>query len=87
MKTLPLILATAFCAAARAAVPESEAAKLGGELTPLGAQTAGNADGSIPAWNGGILTPPAGYKPGMHHPDPFATDQPLYTVTAGNAGQ
>ncbi|MBI5767511.1 MAG: DUF1329 domain-containing protein [Verrucomicrobia bacterium] len=70
-----------------AAVPESEAARLGKDLTPLGAQAAANADGTIPAWNGGIMTPPAGYKTGQHHPDPFASDQPLYTVTPGNAAQ
>jgi hypothetical protein len=72
---------------ARAAVSEAEAARLGKDLTPLGAVAAANADGSIPAWNGGILTPPAGYKVGDHHPDPFAADQPLYTVTAANAAQ
>ena len=49
-------------------------ARLGAELTPLGAEKAGNADGTIPAWNGGITKPPAGYTPGMHHPDPFADD-------------
>ena len=70
-----------------AAVKPSEAARLGADLTPLGAETAGNADGTIPAWNGGILTPPAGYKVGDHHPDPFAADQPLYTVTPSNLGQ
>jgi hypothetical protein len=70
-----------------AAVSEVDASRLGKELTPLGAETKANADGSIPAWNGGIQTPPAGYKVGDHHPDPFSTDQPLYTVTPGNAGQ
>src|SRR3954463_13989439 len=64
-----------------------DANRLGQDLTPLGAEKAGNADGSIPAWTGGITTPPAGYKVGDHHPDPFAGDQPLYTVTAANAGQ
>ena len=73
--------------AALAAVGESDAARLGRDLTPLGAETKGNADGSIPAWTGGLKTAPAGYKPGMHHPDPFAGDQPLYTVTAANAAQ
>ncbi len=38
-----------------AAVPASEAAKLGGELTPVGAIAAGNADGSIPPWRGETL--------------------------------
>jgi hypothetical protein len=70
-----------------AAVSEAEAARLGKDLTPLGAVAAANADGTIPAWNGGVLNPPAGYKPGMHHPDPFAGDQPLYTVTAANLAQ
>jgi hypothetical protein len=72
---------------ARAAISEADAARLGRDLTPLGGELATNADGSIPAWSGGITTPPAGYKPGMHHPDPFAADQPLYTVTAGNLAQ
>ena len=70
-----------------AAVKPSEAARLGADLTPLGAETAGNADGTIPAWNGGILTPPAGYKVGDHHQDPFTADEPLYTVTPSNLGQ
>ena len=70
-----------------AAISEQEAAKLGHQLTPLGAEAAANADGSIPAWNGGVLTPPAGYKPGDHHPDPFASDQSLFTITPGNMAQ
>ena len=70
-----------------AAVKPAEAARLGADLTPLGAETAGNAEGTIPAWNGGILTPPAGYKVGDHHPDPFAADKPLYTITPSNVGQ
>ena len=54
-------------------------------LTPLGAEKAGNAAGTIPAWDGGITTPPAGYQRGAHHPDPFAGDQPLFTITSANA--
>lgn len=80
-------LAALAALSVQAAVPASEASRLGADLTPLGAQTSGNADGTIPAWNGGILTPPAGYKAGDHHPDPFAADQPLYTVTPANFGQ
>lgn len=37
-----------------AAVSPDEAATLGTTLTPLGAEMAGNADGSIPAWTGGL---------------------------------
>lgn len=71
----------------QAAVTESEAARLGQDLTPMGAIKAGNADGTIPAWDGGITTPPAGFNPGDHHPDPFATDKLLYTITAQNKDQ
>ncbi len=67
-----------------AKVSETEAAKLGAELTPVGAVKAGNADGSIPAWTGGITEPPAGYSKGDHHPDPFADDKVLFTITAKN---
>lgn len=62
-------------------------ADLGKTLTPLGAIQAGNADGTIPPWTGGIQTPPAGYRAGDHHPDPFAGDKPLFTITGANADQ
>jgi len=70
-----------------AAITEAEAARLGQDLTPLGGEKAGNADNTIPAWTGGITTAPAGYKPGDHHPDPFAGEQPLFTITPANASQ
>jgi len=70
-----------------AAVSPDQAARLNQDLTPLGAERAGNADGTIPAWTGGITQPPAGYAPGMHHPDPFAGEQPLYVITKANLDQ
>ena len=88
MKNISLL--TAFFAAlasAHGAVGESEAARLGQDLTPLGAEAKGNADGTIPAWDGGIKSAPAGYKVGDHHPDPFAGDQPRFTITAASSGQ
>ena len=76
---------------AGAAISPQEAAKLGAELTPLGAEKAANADGSIPEWTGGIKSAAeAGfpnYKTGQHHPDPFASDKPLFTITPANMGQ
>ncbi|MCA0239876.1 MAG: DUF1329 domain-containing protein [Proteobacteria bacterium] len=74
--TLPL--------AAAAAVSEPEAQRLKSELTPMGAQRAGNPDGSIPPWTDGMTQPAAGFKNGGRRPDPF-TDKPIYTVTAANA--
>ena len=71
-----------------AAVAPQDAAKLGSSLTPLGAEKAGNAAGSIPPWTGGITQAPAGYKgSGTHHIDPFAADKPLFTITRANLAQ
>ena len=64
MKPLLAALVAALALPALAAVGADEAAKLKGELTPLGAEKAANKDGSIPAWSGGHTTPIAGDKPG-----------------------
>jgi len=73
-----------FSSPALAAVSADEAARLGKTLTPLGAERAGNAAGTIPAWDGGITKPVAGYKEGGHYPDPFVGDKPLFTIDASN---
>lgn len=70
-----------------AMLSSDEIARLGKDLTPVGAEAAGNADGTIPAWTGGITEPPAGYKKGDHHPDPFASDKPVLTIDAENMTQ
>jgi hypothetical protein len=70
-----------------AMLSSDEIARLGKDLTPVGAEAAGNADGTIPAWIGGITEPPAGYKKGDHHPDPFASDKPVLTIVADNMAQ
>jgi hypothetical protein len=62
-------------------------ARLGQDLTPVGAEKAGNAAGTIPAWTGGITQPPAGYSAEKGYIDPFKDEKPLYTITASNAGQ
>ena len=71
----------------QAAVSAEEAAKLGRELTPVGGEKAGNAAGTIPAWDGGITRPPAGFRVGQFHTDPFAADKPLYSVSRANVQQ
>src|SRR5258708_11240689 len=72
---------------ASAGISAADASRLGNDLTPLGGEKAGNADGSIPAWTGGITAPPAGYTAGMHHPDPYGSEQPLFTISGSNADQ
>ena len=66
---------------------QADFARLGGDLTPVGAERAGNAEGTIPAWDGGLQTPPPGWTPQQGYVDPFPTDKPLFTITAANAGQ
>ena len=61
--------------------------RLGADLTPIGAERAGNAEGTIPAWTGGISTPPAGYDPTKGYLNPFADEKPLYVITAANMDQ
>lgn len=72
---------------ALAKLDASELARLGQDLTPTGAEKAGTADGSIPAWTGGLTQAPAGFTPGKGYVDPFAGEKPLYTITSANAGQ
>ena len=85
-RKLGILLLAACASQAQARVENSEAVRLGQDLTPLGAERAGNAAGTIPAWTGGVQVP-AAYKVGMHHPDPFAADPVLYEVNNSNIGE
>ncbi len=80
--------AAAFAAglpkAARAAVTADQAAALKTTLTPFGAERAGNADGTVPAWTGGLTESAPGWSEGTPQPDYFAADAPLLTINAGN---
>jgi len=92
MKFLQTVLAASLAmvlaAQAQAAVSTQEAAKLGSSLTLVGAEKAGNADGSIPAYNGGLTTPPASFKSGdSMRPDPFVTEKPLLVIDGKNVDQ
>ena len=77
-------LALALTGPATAGLSADEIARLGKDLTPLGGEKAGNADGTIPEWTGGITKPPAGYKLGEHHRDPHAGDKPLVVIDKSN---
>lgn len=70
-----------------AAVSADEAAKLGTTLTPIGAEKAGNADGSIPEWTGGLPTNAGAVDAKGFLADPFASEQPKFTITAQNVSQ
>ncbi|WP_374379078.1 DUF1329 domain-containing protein [Pseudomonas fluvialis] len=70
-----------------AAVSADEAAKLGTTLTPLGAEMAGNADGTIPAWTGGLPKNAGTVDARGFLQDPFASEKPLFVITAENVEQ
>ena len=71
----------------QAAVTAQEAEQLKTTLTPLGAEKAGNKEGTIPAWDGGYTKVDPNWKPGQLRPDPFAADKPRLTITAKNMDQ
>ncbi|MDQ3027534.1 MAG: DUF1329 domain-containing protein [Pseudomonadota bacterium] len=82
-----LAVATVFAVPAAAELSSADIAKLGAALSPLGGEKAANAAGTIPAWDGGITRPVAGYVPGQFYPDPYAADRPTLTITGANADQ
>ena len=74
---LALLLGGLTAQQAVMAATEAQAATLGKELTPVGAEMAANKDGSVPAWTGGELKAPGNWKPGAARPDPYAADNAL----------
>lgn len=84
--TLTSILA--LPAVSFAAVSPEEAAKLGNELTCVGAERAGNAEGTITEYTGKYLGKVPGWniKPhsGDHPVDPYADEKPRLVITAAN---
>ncbi|MCW2293885.1 hypothetical protein M2262_003935 [Pseudomonas sp. BIGb0408] len=86
LQTGALTLSLLACSV-MAAVSSDEAAKLGNTLTPIGAEKAGNADGSIPAWTGGLPINAGAVDGGGFLADPFPNEKPLFTITAQNVEQ
>jgi hypothetical protein len=80
--TLPAVLALLLTGTGHAKVSAEQAARLGKDLTPVGAERAGNKAGSIPAWEGGL--PKKDYPRGGN---PFASDKPVFVVTPANVAQ
>jgi hypothetical protein len=81
-----ILSAAMFAGSAYGAVSESEAAKLGDTLTPIGAERAGNG-GVVPAWDGGLTTPPANYKNDGIYVNPFPNEEPKFTIDQSNVDE
>lgn len=86
MKQFSVLLACLMLSLpAVAVISVQDAARLGQDLTPVGAEKAGNGR-DIPAWTGG-LPKAANHLPGAFHNDPFATDKPRFRINAANVQQ
>ena len=89
ISVLCLFLGAVFLVAGPAwsKVPAEQAARLGQDLTPVGAERAGNDDGSIPEWTGGLTGVPdhVAFDGQGHYPDPYADDTSILTITNDNA--
>lgn len=77
----------AFSSATMAAATAEQVAALGDTLTPIGAEKAGNAAGTIPEWTGGLATDAAPVSENGFASNPFADDEPLFVITAANYEQ
>ncbi|MES2263885.1 MAG: DUF1329 domain-containing protein [Pseudomonadota bacterium] len=86
-----IILASAFAVLAApsfAAVTPEEAKQLGITLTEFGAIKAGNKEGTIPAYTGGLTKAPEGFKPNSGYwVDPFKNEKPLLRIDAKNVDE
>lgn len=66
---------------------QSEIDSLGTSLTPIGAEKAGNAAGTIPEWTGGLGTDAGKELANNFLEDPFKGEQPEFVITAQNYQQ
>ncbi len=91
MKLRNCLLATglslAYAGLALGAVSADKAAQLGKNLTLVGAEKAGNKEGTIPEYTGGLNKSPANYTKKGWRPDPFAGEKPQFAITAKNMAQ
>ena len=80
-------LTLAFAGVAFGAVSAEKAAQLGKNLTMMGAEKAGNKEGTIPEYTGGLSKSPANYTHHGWRPDPYEGEKPLYSISAKNMAQ
>jgi len=88
-KTVFLLMAVMCSSLAFAKLTPEEAARLGDDLTPIGAEKAGNAEGTIPPFSGKLPEFPEEVysKPGAHLPNPYGDEEPLFVITADNVAE
>ena len=82
-----LALSLVASAVAAQSLSQSEINQLGNSLTPIGAEKAGNAAGTIPEWTGGLPTDAGQDLPNHFLENPFKGEQPEFVITAQNYQQ
>lgn len=80
---LPALMLAITTGTSWAKVPAELAQQLGTSLTPMGAEKSANADGSIPAYTGGLDAD----KTADPLKDIYADEKPLFVITAENMEQ
>jgi len=80
--TVSILCALTASSLTHAAVTQDEANALKSTLTPLGAEKAGNKDGSIPAWTGGLTQAVSGPKVGDIPVTLFPGEKPVAQINA-----
>ncbi|MDB5869510.1 MAG: hypothetical protein JWP96_1842 [Polaromonas sp.] len=86
--TATALLALSLSVPAVAAVSADDAKQLGASLTEFGAVKAGNSEGTIPPYTGGLRKAPAGFTAGSGAwADPYQDDKPLLRIDAKNVAQ
>ena len=89
-RVVGMALCIASASPVYAAGTAADAAKLGGpDFTPMGAERKANATGTIPEWTPLQGIPPgiAGVVSGKKYPDPYASEKPLFFISAANMDQ
>src|SRR5690554_2076062 len=82
-----LALSLVAGAVAAQSLSQAEIDQLGNTLTPIGAEKAGNAAGTIPEWTGGLPTDAGQSLPNNFLENPFKDEQPEFVITAQNYQQ
>ncbi|WP_407046216.1 DUF1329 domain-containing protein [Halopseudomonas formosensis] len=82
-----LALSLVASAVAAQSLTQSEIDQLGTTLTPIGAEKAGNAAGTIPEWTGGLPKDAGRQLERGFWENPYANEQPEFTITAQNYQQ
>lgn len=88
--TLGLALLLGYGVIGTAGAEPQDVARLGADLTCLGAEKNGNADGTIPPFSGKWLGVPPGvdFKGTGNHPvDAYPDEKPLFVITSANLAQ